>query len=360
MKKCIIVTLILILVFTGCSQNGNNPGQGKNNESKDITKETITEEQIVGLQLPVIEFRMKDQAFEVSGCYSQPDEDSGLMTMYIEANEEPNVDYEDYKEKIWENVGAEFNIIFELIPFPEYPTSEGVIRSITYNDTNQQEGYLGTLLIVSQTRNSETASGEIYFEANFITVLEDDIIINKKGKEVTFEDLQVGMFVDSYNRGEILPTYPGQQRTEKLVIHEDYKIPMADDSMSDTRMGEIFGNENMTGPYPIAINGPSQLFVNEDVRLYVHMEAGGMVYYKDTKTLEEPGVYIGALMIKYAKDNDTNTEDSIPDVIIKAGEDIEFASENGSITFEVTVLENGALQNAKYIIDENGNLKKDD
>lgn len=353
MKKCILISLLIIIVLTGCSNSGDtdqNPGQ--------INKENITEEQIVSLQLPVVEFIQKEKVFGISGCYSQHDESSGLMTMYITANEEPGVDYDAYKEKIWENVGAEFNIVFELVPFPDTPTSEGVIRAIEYNESDSLEEPLCTILVVSQTNYFTAVNGGIVYNADYIKIYDGDPINSSDGKEMTYEDLQIGMYVDSYYRGVTPAIYPGQQGTEKLVIYQDFKRPMAGDTLSETIMSKIFNDEDMTGPYPIVLKGYSRLFVEGDIRLWAHLDAGGMVYYNDPDTLEEPGVFIGPLLIHYENESSANIDDMIPDVVLKAGEDITFSSEGDTIVFEITVIENDSLQTVKYKIDKKGQLKK--
>lgn len=345
MKKhtLIIILLLIILVSAGCGQNKEN-----------ITKESITEEQIVSLQAPVIEFIMNDKVFEAFGCYSQPDEISGLNTMYIEANEDDNVDFEAYKEKIWENVGAKFNIIFELTPFPTDPTTTGVIRAVEYEDPGSKAGYLGTILVVSQTSDFTTSNGESYYDANRINVYEGVPIINKSEETLTFDDLQIGMYVDSYYRGITVNTYPGIQGTEKLVIHEDFQIPMAGDSMTKEIIGEIFNNQVMTGPYPIIGYGYSKEFLKGNNRLLAHLDAGGTVFYKDIETLENPGVFMGSLQLHYIIESGDVIEYKIPDVVVKVDEGIDFTIEGDYIIFEVAVYENDSLQTVKYFVNEKG------
>jgi len=341
----ILISILLAVVLIGCSQNN--------------VVENMTEEQLVSLQMPVFEYINNDGVFRIHSGYIAFDELSGQFSMYLEANEEDGVDYEAYKEKIWENVGAKFNIIFELTPFPSVPTSSGVIRAIEYEDRNKGEGYIGTIVVVSQTSDSFSGNGEAYYDANSISVYENDPILNKKGAILTFDDLKIGMYVGSYYRGITLATYPGMQGTEKLVIHEDYQLPMASDSMSDTFIEEVLNNEDLTGPYPIVNSGYAREFLKDDARLWVHIDDGGIVFYKDKETLASPEAFMGSLLMHYVSGSWTDLEYKIPNVVIKASEEVGFAIEGDSITFIVTIYENGELQNAKYIINENGQLSID-
>lgn len=71
----------------------------------------------------------------------------------------------------------------------------------------------------------------------------------------TSDHLQIGMYVDSYYRGNTEQTYPGNQGTEKLVIHQNFQRPMVSDMRSDILREEIFNNEDLTGPYSVVVDG---------------------------------------------------------------------------------------------------------
>lgn len=208
MKKTIILlmtTILFIFIISGCTINKQ--------------RNLLTEEELVEFQVPVLDFIMEDNSIGVNGCYSNYDEGSGMNTMFIEIYEDPNFDYEAYKEKIWDEVGAKFNIKFELIPFPDIPTISGIIRDIDYDNQDNSKDYLGTILVVSQVSQFNSADGSPYFDASYLRVNKDVKIVNLKGEKVDFSYLKEGMKIDSYYRGIILQTYPGQQGTEKLVVN---------------------------------------------------------------------------------------------------------------------------------------------
>lgn len=352
MRKKIMLLITCILVISGLS------GCSKDNKQmKEITEDELTE-----FQGPVLDFINKDNAFGVNGCYSKYDEDSGMNTMFIEAYEELGFEYEAYKKKIWDEVGAKFNIAFELIPFPENPTISGIIRDIDYDNQHNRKDYVGTILVVSQISEFISADGNPYFDASHITVTEDVDIVNNKGEMVEFSELKEGMMVDSYYRGMTLTTYPGQQGTEKLVVYENYEMPIVKDQENDTVFINKFDSVNYTGPYPVVVEGYKyEMIIDEWKSKIIFYMDSGMVYYDIEKGFDDPQLYSGRLKWTFIGENDTYMTGKVDGALLLPNDEIVvYSKEENELSFQIPVFENDEKGIAVYKIDKTGTVERTD
>ncbi|MCH4889641.1 hypothetical protein EZV73_18810 [Acidaminobacter sp. JC074] len=254
-----------------------------------VEEEVYTEDELRLLQNQVVNLAEDTEELDWMGCGVS----KGLngYYVYLELREYEDVDYDALKEFIYEELGTEFPLEFELIPFPEKPSIQGFIRKIESAPKNVK-GDLGTVLIVS---NTDFLGKFMSPDASNVSITEKTIIEDKEGNTLSFEDLQWGMKVESYYRGMTLDTYPSMQGSEKLVVDTSYQAKAIQELVSEDVFKNKFSSKELLEPYYFHF-GYSKSFENIGplVHIYLRME-DGFVYY-DLKT-HEPVYYEGELYI---------------------------------------------------------------
>ncbi len=310
----------VVVGFSGCGVVSDPPYEDDGSYEAGVVS---NEDELNVLQGPILEFVNEDGVFGVHGCYSNVNKETGRLTLYLEANEETGVDYEAYKEKIWENFGGGYDIVFELIPFPEEATISGVIRDVFVEESRDGK-YVGTILVVSQESSFVAGDGEPYYDASQISVNEDVEIVDSQGRELGFDDLEEGMFVDSFYRGLTLTVYPGLQGTEMLVVHEDYDLPRAGETFSEEAFESLFDGENLLGPFPMVMETwSSEVEIPEwDMEVTWYMDSG-MAYYDEAGGFDEPVLYIGNLKYTAMGPHDLYVTGKVENVVVRPGGSVE-------------------------------------
>lgn len=322
----LLVSLVgVVVALSGCGGVSDPPFEDDGAYEAGVVSD---EDELNVLQGPILEFVNEDGVFGAHGCYSNVNKETGLLTLYLEANEEAGVDYEAYKERIWENFGRGYDIVFELIPFPKEATISGVIRDV-FVEESRAGGYVGTILVVSQESSFVAADGEPYYDASQISVNEDVEIVDSQGRVLGFDDLEEGMFVDSFYRGMTLTSYPGLQGTEKLVVHEDYVLPKALDGVSVEAFESLFDGENLSGPFPMVMETWSyEMEIPEwDMDVTWYMDSG-MAYYDEAGGFDEPVLYIGNLKYTAMGPDDLYVTGKVEDVVVRPGGSLEVLLQN--------------------------------
>lgn len=325
----ILATLIASMTITACS-----------GESKEFKNRT--EAEIVAKHMEVLEFLMEDKTLEPMSSYVSIDDESGYNTLFMDVDDVEGFDYEGYKEKIWEAVDMEFNIIFNRIPFPSAPSISGIIRQIDVTQASTENDRVGSILIVQQPERFSYSDND-YVNASQVTVSADTIIVNTKGDELTFESLKAGMYVDSYNRGMILESYPTQQGTEKLVVDEDYELPIT---------------EGLLGPFPMILLGyrdEHQLNTWKS-ELIFYMDQGE-VYYDQVEGFQAPKRYIGNLnWTLMTPDNDYLTG-TFKGVYLEPNQSIELKNlSEDEYQFYLTIIKNDVKEQRLITLNKAGEM----
>lgn len=324
-KKLLVIFIILTLV--SCSDG----------KLQDIDLETAKE-----LSYQAHGFIVDDEVIGINGSWITYDSSEKRYVLNLDVYELSGVDYEAYKDEITDHVNYDFIVEYNIIPFPTEPSIRGLIR-------DKEDG---KILIIDQEYRYVSDRAPRYYNASWVTVEEDDLIVTSKGNQILFSDLEVGMYVESYSRGLILTTYPGQEETEKVVVHQDYVLPV----LEDDQLEEIIQVEKVIyGPFPIINFDWSQALEtlwDHEINLWMDASLG----YYDNKGLNEAIIYLGVLNI-YIGENDSNY--SIENVLMKPNARIEFnAISDHTIEIKVPIYSDDKHYYHIYEYNKNGTFRK--
>ncbi len=345
-KVYILVLLCLVAVLVACQSN-------------EKAFSDMTEAKLDLLMPKVFDYIQNDNQFDIQGGHVSTDKLTGYPTMYLSVNEEAGVDYEAYKSIIWDALGYKFNIEFELIAFPDEPMIQGVIMAFDYNNRYNQKSYIGEILVVELESDFETADGIPYYDALEITIIEGNEIVSKEGNVLTYDDLELGMTVSSYERGMVLETYPGMTGTEKLIVDINSKAHMVEEKVGELEFQNKFKGVNYYGPYPyVYSNYYYDIPLDEWDESIVFYFDFAYVYYDKKDNFDLPSLYEGKFLWNHRSNLDQNRQGIIEDVVILADQDIESWFQDDLYYFKVPVYRNDELIHIQYVLNQQGDMSE--
>jgi hypothetical protein len=307
MKKILLPISLFILILVIASIK-LLPGIFNNDDYETMDDDYVfTESELRGYVMDIVDFT--DRYGEVTWRGCGVGENNQGYYVYMEILADESVDYEQYKETIYKTVGIKFPLEFEMVEFPDEPGTVGIIRKISNEDYRKRDmdDFVGWILVVSDENfiNKKTPN------ASLITVDKSAEIVGINGEPVEFEELEVGMKIDSYYRGLVQTEYPGHEGTEKLVVYLDYERELLKDSIDQDLFEKKYQGRNLSKPYCFAAMGWK--YVREEIspeykELRLTMNEG-YEYFDYDKDLKKASCYEGDIyMYLEGKDDDYATK----------------------------------------------------
>jgi len=234
-----------------------------------------------------------------------------------------------------------------------------VIMAFDYNNRYNQKSYIGEILVVELESDFETADGIPYYDALEITIIEGDEIVSKEGNVLTYDDLELGMTVSSYERGMVLETYPGMAGTEKLIVDLNSKAHMVEEKVGELEFQNKFKGVNYYGPYPyVYSNYYYDIPLDEWDESIVFYFDFAYVYYDKKDNFDLPSLYEGKFLWNHRSNLDQNRQGIIEDVVILADQDIESWFQDDLYYFKVPVYRNDELIHIQYVLNQQGDMSE--
>jgi hypothetical protein len=119
-------------------------------------------------------------------------DDNGRYYLYLEVREKDGIDYEAYKDHLYNEMEMEFPLEYELIPFPVEPTIHGLVYDTNRDNTYNQEGFIGNILIFSTTKFLRDFSPD----AVWASITDQTEIVDQNGHSMSFDDIKNGKYKD--------------------------------------------------------------------------------------------------------------------------------------------------------------------
>lgn len=331
MKRAVAILIGLSLLLAGCGTNVKLSGESASDLMNDIFS------------------YLKDEEFGILSGWVDEGDDKPVF--HYELREE-GLDYEALKKQIHREYGRDFTLEFTLVAFPTEPMITGIVRQIKGEE----------ILIVADTSDWTSADGNPYYNALWVRTNKNTEFVDYDGNQLSFEDISTGMAVDSYDRGGVLESYPGQAGSEKIVVNKVNGIKHIKEIATEAEYKDKYLEQDISeGLLMLTWLEFDEMDLDDSgqyqLRIYVDY---GYEHYAYDGLISTPVLYeLKCFFFIEGSNLETEVGYTLDHIMMKPGDQpvLEDSDNDGLMEVVLTVWINGELREESFEIQENGSIE---